>query len=132
MTLEQQHGQRVSVTTFQSRSDPRRSYETIRYADGYLSCNCAGWTRRVSQSGGRTCKHVRALMGMSGMGRPSESVFVRSITTDNTVGDDAILVANPDMLRKQEAPRPKKSLKEVLVEMKTRRKITFNEPKQPE
>lgn len=33
-------------------------YETIRWSDDSLSCNCPGWTRR-NVGGVRTCKHVR-------------------------------------------------------------------------
>ena len=36
-------------------------YETLQYTDGSLSCDCPGWTRRVSSDGSRTCKHVRSV-----------------------------------------------------------------------
>ena len=49
------------VWTFQSDSNPNVSYETLQYADGTTSCNCMGWTRRVSLDGSRSCKHVRSV-----------------------------------------------------------------------
>lgn len=36
-------------------------YETLQYADGSVSCNCFGWTRRVGPNGSRTCKHCRSV-----------------------------------------------------------------------
>lgn len=32
-------------------------YETLKYDDGSLSCDCPGWTRRAI----RSCKHTRAV-----------------------------------------------------------------------
>ena len=40
-------------------SSSSKTYETLRYADGSLTCNCPGWTRRITASGERTCKHTR-------------------------------------------------------------------------
>ena len=40
-------------------SSSAKTYETLRYADGSLSCNCPGWTRRTTASGERSCKHTR-------------------------------------------------------------------------
>lgn len=36
-----------------------REYETLQYSDGSTSCNCMGWTRRISHDGTRSCKHTR-------------------------------------------------------------------------
>ena len=47
------------VWTFTSDSNPDIEYETLQYADGTCSCNCKGWTRRVTPDGGRSCKHTR-------------------------------------------------------------------------
>ena len=47
------------VWTFPSDSNPDKEYETLRYTDGSLSCNCPGWTRRVAVDGSRSCKHTR-------------------------------------------------------------------------
>jgi hypothetical protein len=47
------------VWTFPSDSNPDKEYETLRYTDGSLSCNCLGWTRRVAVDGSRSCKHTR-------------------------------------------------------------------------
>jgi hypothetical protein len=56
--------------TFESSSS-NKTYETLKYDDGSLSCDCPGWCRRVSQDGSRTCKHVRAVQcGEAGSGRP--------------------------------------------------------------
>ena len=38
-----------------------REYETLRYTDGALSCNCPGWTRRIAADGTRSCKHTRSV-----------------------------------------------------------------------
>ena len=51
--------------TFPSSSNPDKSYETLQYDDGSLSCDCLGWCRRAV----RTCKHVRAVQcGEAGRG----------------------------------------------------------------
>lgn len=47
----------AKVWTFKSSSG-KNIYETLLYVDGSTSCNCPGWTRRVSY-GIRTCKHTR-------------------------------------------------------------------------
>jgi hypothetical protein len=49
----------TKVWTFQSDSNPDKTYETLQYDDGTTSCNCPGWTRRVAQDGSRSCKHTR-------------------------------------------------------------------------
>ena len=49
----------AKVWTFQSDSNPSKTYETLQYTDGSTSCNCPGWTRRVAADGTRTCKHTR-------------------------------------------------------------------------
>ena len=49
------------VWTFNSDSNPDVEYQTLQYVDGSTSCNCAGWTRRVAQDGGRSCKHTRSV-----------------------------------------------------------------------
>ena len=47
--------------TFGSDSNPDVQYETLRYTDGSLSCNCRGWTQRVAANGSRSCKHTRSI-----------------------------------------------------------------------
>ena len=47
--------------TFASDSNPDIDYETLRYTDQSMSCNCPGWTRRVAADGSRSCKHTRAV-----------------------------------------------------------------------
>ncbi|MFN7141723.1 MAG: hypothetical protein ACK4UN_20570 [Limisphaerales bacterium] len=47
------------VWTFHSDSNPDLEYQTLKYTDGSVSCNCAGWTRRVAADGTRSCKHTR-------------------------------------------------------------------------
>ena len=49
------------VWQFASDSNPDKEYETLRYTDGSLSCNCPGWTRRIAADGTRSCKHTRAV-----------------------------------------------------------------------
>jgi hypothetical protein len=46
------------VWSFASDSNPNIEYETLQYVDGTKSCNCMGWTRRVTD-GTRSCKHTR-------------------------------------------------------------------------
>lgn len=48
-----------AVWLFASDSDPSKTYETLKYEDGSLSCSCPGWTRRVAPDGSRSCKHTR-------------------------------------------------------------------------
>lgn len=43
-------------------SSSGKLYQTIRYTDSSLSCDCPGWTRRVAPDGSRTCKHVRSVL----------------------------------------------------------------------
>lgn len=47
----------VSRYAFQSKSSPGRHYETLRYDNGTLSCNCPGWTKNAL----RVCKHTRGV-----------------------------------------------------------------------
>src|ERR1043166_4658491 len=49
----------LNVWLFRSTSNPDKQYETLQYGDGSTSCNCPGWTRRVSADGRRSCKHTR-------------------------------------------------------------------------
>ena len=49
------------VWQFPSDSNPDKEYETLRYTDQSLSCNCPGWTRRVAADGTRSCKHTRSI-----------------------------------------------------------------------
>src|SRR5574342_347954 len=46
---------------FQSSSS-NKVYETLRWSDNSLSCDCPGWTRRVAKDGSRSCKHVRSVL----------------------------------------------------------------------
>ena len=49
------------VWRFGSDSNPDKEYETLRYEDGSTSCNCPGWTRRITTDGSRSCKHTRSV-----------------------------------------------------------------------
>lgn len=41
-------------------------YQTLQFADAFISCDCPGWTKRVTANGGRDCKHVRMVqMGVA-------------------------------------------------------------------
>lgn len=51
------HGALVKTWTFQSNSNPNKSYETSQYEDGFLSCQCKGWC--IAKHGTRTCTHTR-------------------------------------------------------------------------
>lgn len=63
-------------------SDGKRIYETLRYTDGSVSCDCPGWTRRVGADGDRTCKHCREVQ----MGTANQSA-----TSHGPVGCSACL-----------------------------------------
>jgi len=51
----------IKVWTFRSDSNPGVEYESLQYEDGTTSCNCKGWTRRVTPDGTRSCKHTRSV-----------------------------------------------------------------------
>jgi hypothetical protein len=51
----------AKVWTFKSDSNPNKSYETLQYSDSSTSCQCPGWTRRVTSDGNRSCKHTRLI-----------------------------------------------------------------------
>jgi predicted nucleic acid-binding Zn finger protein len=50
----------VKVWEFHSKTSSR-VYQTIKYSDRTLSCNCPGWTRRVQPNGERSCRHTRSV-----------------------------------------------------------------------
>jgi len=56
-----------------SASDPQKVYETHLYSDGTTSCNCAGWTKRCSPSGARSCRHTLTMAGRAGLPQVSGS-----------------------------------------------------------
>lgn len=47
----------AKVWAFASSTNPNKVYQTIRWSDGSLSCDCPGWTRRRV----RQCRHTRAV-----------------------------------------------------------------------
>jgi hypothetical protein len=49
------------VWQFPSDSNPDKEYETLRYTDQSMSCNCPGWTRQVAADCSRSCKHTRSI-----------------------------------------------------------------------
>ncbi len=61
------HTQRLiaKVWTMPSSSG-NGTYETLQYTDASTSCNCRGWTQRVTADGLRSCKHTRMVdMGIA-------------------------------------------------------------------
>jgi predicted nucleic acid-binding Zn finger protein len=44
---------------FFKSSSSSRQYQTLLYEDCSTSCDCPGWTKRVSALGLRSCKHTR-------------------------------------------------------------------------
>jgi predicted nucleic acid-binding Zn finger protein len=48
----------IKMWAFRS-SNGKTMYQTLQFADAFISCDCPGWTKRVTASGGRDCKHVR-------------------------------------------------------------------------
>lgn len=66
----------VQRWTFTSQSSPDTVYETLRYSDGSVSCDCPGWTRRAV----RTCRHTRAVIaGDAGPGFIFTERAIRSV-----------------------------------------------------
>lgn len=50
----------IDTYNFASKSNPDNSYATLVYADGSMSCNCPGWTRRtIGANNLRECKHTQ-------------------------------------------------------------------------
>ena len=49
----------AKVWTFESSSNPDKTYETMQYTDLVTSCNCRGWINRVDARGNRSCTHTR-------------------------------------------------------------------------
>jgi len=47
----------VKTWTFQSNSNPNKTYETSQYDDGSTSCQCKGWC--IARGGTRSCTHTR-------------------------------------------------------------------------
>lgn len=45
------------IWAFKSSSNPKVFYQTIRWMNGELTCNCPGWCKRNI----RECKHTRAV-----------------------------------------------------------------------
>lgn len=41
-------------------SSSTKTYQTLQYDDSTTSCDCPGWTRRVTKNG-RTCRHTRSV-----------------------------------------------------------------------
>lgn len=54
----------TAVQQWTVRSQSGRTYTCYEQANGYLSCDCLGWTRRVASDGSRECKHTRAIEGV--------------------------------------------------------------------
>lgn len=51
----------AALYVWESSSTPGKTYQTLQYVDGSLSCDCPGWIfrKKTTASGTRTCKHVR-------------------------------------------------------------------------
>lgn len=59
----------ATLFIFESESSPGKTYQTLVYVDGSMSCECPGWKfkRKTAANGDRTCKHVRDIdAGMGG------------------------------------------------------------------
>ena len=39
-------------------------YQTVKYSDGTVSCNCPGWTNKKKGASERTCRHAKAVVGV--------------------------------------------------------------------
>lgn len=65
--------------TFTSSSNPDLFYQTLRYHDGSLACNCPGWVNK--KGGARTCRHVRSVQ-LGTADREAESFRSYSETAD--------------------------------------------------
>lgn len=51
------------IATVASESDPSGSYDIKRATDGRLGCDCTAY--RFARREAKTCKHIRALLGLS-------------------------------------------------------------------
>lgn len=51
----------ASLFVFRSDSDATKTYQTLVYQDGTMSCECPGWKfkKKLTPDGQRTCKHLR-------------------------------------------------------------------------
>ena len=56
------HGTKQQTWHFRSKSNPSKTYETVKWSDGIWSCNCPAWIYRVVD-GMRICRHVESLGG---------------------------------------------------------------------
>jgi hypothetical protein len=50
----------VKSFQFRSKSDASIVYSTLIFQDGTVSCNCAGWCKRVADDGSRSCRHTQS------------------------------------------------------------------------
>lgn len=51
----------ATLFVFASESTPGKSYQTLVYIDGSMSCDCPGWKfkKKTTADGERTCRHLR-------------------------------------------------------------------------
>lgn len=87
-------------------SSSKKLYETIRYTDSSLSCDCPGWTRRVAPDGSRTCKHVRSVL----IGTAQIEAVRHNALSGNKDLPDSFPIVEP----KQAAPATHQPLKRKL------------------
>lgn len=84
-------------------SSSSKTYQTIQYTDGYVSCNCPGWTRRAI----RECKHTNMVhMGTA----------------------DIHSISMSDLMQKKANPTPVKKVQTVAPKAKTPKKKKADPP----
>ena len=106
----------VKVWIFNSSSNPNKNYESLKYSDGSLSCNCPGWCRRVTADGYRTCRHTRSVDAGTA---DSECVSM----VDYTKGKTQTAVSTPPVISK--AKSKSKVTLEDTTEAPLKRKIRW-------
>lgn len=65
-----------------SKTDPSKSYEIRKGADGHIYCTCPSWKFKRQSAGDRTCKHL-ASFHAGQLGKGSEAVESKSEAGQN-------------------------------------------------
>lgn len=96
--------EQAKVWEFESSSSSK-TYQTIQYTDGYVSCNCPGWTRRAV----RECRHTNMVhMGTADANCVAMSDLMKKKTTPQPV--EPIQTMQPKKVApKKAAPKKKKT-----------------------
>ena len=102
------------VWIFPSKSSDK-TYETLKYADGTISCNCMGWTRHIKMDGSRSCRHTRSV----DLGRADIE------STDRHSYTDEIVEPKPVKTKKIKVNKPKSKATATVSDIPRERKIVW-------